>query len=601
MESLGIGPDSSLRVVSVPHAPEGGDHQGAAASPTTLTDDPPILQLMPELLVIVLEQLPFDTLLAARATCARLRAMALCITRAVLQRKEQLCVPLLLPFGDALLWLELEGVSPEWLPRLGCVLGVLPKLQRLFIRRVKPQGSSHLPLSLGETATLAIAGALQAGACRSLHHLNIDERLAEDKVLLIARSMHPNGGLLFGASHGYESVIDEMLRRGASSEVTIEDGANALIVACYHGGAPVTRLLAHGADVGARRHDGVSALIMASNRGHAKTVEALLDARADVNLAMRDGTTALHTATYKGHTEVVAALIRAGALVQARCHDGVAALLMAAKSGRDELVRMLLKAGADVEAALRDGGTPLLAAAYKGHDACVEALLQYGASVDAARADGLTPLCQASKAGHVRCVELLLEGGANVEAAGAVYGTTSLLMASKGGHAEIVEMLLRFGADTEVAGRAYGTTSLVAAAQHGHALVVSLLLRYGADPRKTLIDGSTALTKAREAGHQEVVDLLMEALGEANWYHEELPEEHPQLDELGEPLTSHADDGDRDGATAPPADAGGADGADGTSGADDTGEQTPRQSATSAVTRMLSPGAIGSLTPARGH
>ena len=32
--------------------------------------------------------------------------------------------------------------------------------------------------------------------------------------MLIARAMNPNGGLLFGASHGHEAVIDEMLRRG---------------------------------------------------------------------------------------------------------------------------------------------------------------------------------------------------------------------------------------------------------------------------------------------------------------------------------------------------------------------------------------------------
>ena len=514
--SLSIRSDAhGARIVSLPTSPLLNDAAGGILPEIDLSadaDDHSLLALPAELIVVVLEQLPFDVLLAARATCTRLRAMALYVTRAVLQRKEQLSLPLLQPFGKSLLWLELEGAAADWLPRLCCCLGVLPRLTRLFIRRAK--STNHLTHSLAETATLAIAGALQAGACRQLHHLNIDERLPEDKVGQIARAMHPNGGLLFGASHGYESVIDEMLRKGASSEVALEDGANALIVASYHGGAPVKRLLDHGANVCARRHDGVSALIMAANRGHTTTVEELLEARADVNMAMRDGTTALHTATYKGHTSVVAALIAAGAMVQARCHDGVAALLMAAKSGRDELVRMLLAAKAEVDAALRDGGTPLLAAAYKGHDSCVEALITHKANVDASRADGLTPLCQASKAGHVRCVELLLQAKANVEAAGAVYGTTSLLMASKGGHATIVNMLLDYGADTEVAGRAYGTTSLVAAGQHGNSEVVALLLRGKADPFKKLLDGSTALKKAEEAGHKEVCALLRQAMGQ---------------------------------------------------------------------------------------
>ena len=296
-----------------------------------------LLQLPAELIAVVYEHLCFDDVLAARGTCARAYEIGRGVSRIVLHRKEQLCVPLLQPLGNCLICLELEGVVADWLPRLGCCLALLPRLTRLFIRRAKPIAAPSVSLA---EASAALAGALQAGACRLLHHLNIDERLPEDRVMAVARAMQPEGGLLFGASHGYEAVIAEMLRRGASPEASLEDGASALIVACYHGGAPVLRLLTHGALVSARRLDGVSALIMASNRGHTLTVEALLEATADVNVAMKDGTTALHTATYKGHSSVVAALIAAGACVQARCHDGVAALLMAAKSGRDELVRV---------------------------------------------------------------------------------------------------------------------------------------------------------------------------------------------------------------------------------------------------------------------
>ena len=118
-----------------------------------------ILQLPFDLIIRILEVLNFDALLAARSTCTDLRNMSLSVSKAVLQRKEQLCVPLLLPFGGSITWLELEGVSSDWLPRLGCVLGILPRLQWLFIRRLKsaPQSLAH---SLADTATLAIAGAL---------------------------------------------------------------------------------------------------------------------------------------------------------------------------------------------------------------------------------------------------------------------------------------------------------------------------------------------------------------------------------------------------------------------------------------------------------
>ncbi len=515
-----------------------------------------LLALPPELLVVVLEQLCFNELVQARSTCSTLRTLSLSVTRILIERYEQLWVPLLRPYGDSVVCLEVEGVNSEWLVRLGAVLGVLPKLQRLFVRRAK--ASVELPPAvLSDASILGVAGALQAGACPALHHFNIDERLPDAKVALIARAMRPDGGLLFAASHGYEAVVEEMLQRGASPEAELEDGATALLVAAYHPGhAIVHKLLSYNADVNPRRHDGVTPLIMASNRGHLRTVQTLLDVRAKVDLCMRDGTTALHTATYKGHTHVVEALLSARADVLARCFDGVSPLLMAAKQGRDDLVHTLLEARAEVDSPLKDGGTALLAASYKGHDNVVGALLSYRATVDACRADGLTPLCQASKAGHTRCVELLLQGGANVEAAGAVYGTTSLLMASKGGHAQIVAMLLRcaaprlaasprlaarlpapacqelrpptpppppplplpfppgrYNADTEVAGRAYGTTSLVAASQHGHVHVVQHLLAGGADPHKALNDGSTALDKAREHGMDEVVQVLRQAMG----------------------------------------------------------------------------------------
>lgn len=462
-----------------------------------------LLLLPHDILVIILEQLPFDAVLTSRAACVRLQDSVACITRAVVHREEQLYVPLLQLLGNSLLCLELEGVSPDWLPRLGCCMGVLPRLQRLFIRR-----AGQLPREqIANATTVAVSGALQAGACRGLHHLNIDERFPEENVMRISCALQPDAGLLFAASHGYETVLSEMLRRGASPEATLEDGASPLLVACYHGGKPVTKLLEMGANVRALRRDGVSALIMASNRGHVKTVEELVRANADVNHTMPDGTSALHTATYKSHQNVVTVLLGAHANVTARCHDGVTPLLMAAKSGKDEIVGMLLHARAGVDATLRDGGTPLLAAAYKGHPRCIEQLIAAGASVNACRPDGLTPLCQASKAGHARCVELLLEARADVEAAGAVYGTTSLLMASKGGHKHIVELLLRYGADTEVAGRAYGTTSLVAAATHGHVDVVRLLLDGRADPHKQLNTGKTALDTALESREQRDRDL----------------------------------------------------------------------------------------------
>ena len=84
-----------------------------------------LLQLPAELIAVVYEHLCFDDVLAARGTCARAYEIGRGVSRIVLHRKEQLCVPLLQPLGNCLICLELEGVVADWLPRLGCCLALL--------------------------------------------------------------------------------------------------------------------------------------------------------------------------------------------------------------------------------------------------------------------------------------------------------------------------------------------------------------------------------------------------------------------------------------------------------------------------------------------
>ena len=72
-------------------------------------------------------------------------------------------------------------------------------------------------------------------------------------------------------------------------------------------------LLLLSANVEARDPKGSTALIIASVRGHAQTVEALLEHGADTGAADKDGLTALHWATAMGHEGVVRVLVQAGA------------------------------------------------------------------------------------------------------------------------------------------------------------------------------------------------------------------------------------------------------------------------------------------------
>ena len=76
----------------------------------------------------------------------------------------------------------------------------------------------------------------------------------------------------------------------------------------------VAALISHGADVNARQEAGWTPLMVASGRGHAKVVEALLDAGADKELKATSGyykgNTALGIARRENKGDVVAVLER---------------------------------------------------------------------------------------------------------------------------------------------------------------------------------------------------------------------------------------------------------------------------------------------------
>jgi ankyrin repeat protein len=76
----------------------------------------------------------------------------------------------------------------------------------------------------------------------------------------------------------------------------------------------VAALISHGADVNARKGDGETPLMWASRWGHAKVVEALLDAGADKELKVTGGSwkgkTALDLAREENKGDVVAVLER---------------------------------------------------------------------------------------------------------------------------------------------------------------------------------------------------------------------------------------------------------------------------------------------------
>ena len=147
--------------------------------------------------------------------------------------------------------------------------------------------------------------------------------------------------------------------------------------------AAVKTLIAQGADVNAPQGDGMTALHWAALNGNLTIVNALLAAHARVESVTRLGNyTPIHLASSRGHADAVGALLNAGGSATAVTSTGVQPIHLAAQAGNPDALKALLDHGADVNA--RDathGRTPLVFAVSENRLDAMKLLIAKGANV----------------------------------------------------------------------------------------------------------------------------------------------------------------------------------------------------------------------------
>jgi ankyrin repeat protein len=220
----------------------------------------------------------------------------------------------------------------------------------------------------------------------------------------------------------------------------------------------VHRLIAGGADVGARAGDGTTPLMAAADIGHAPIVRLLLAAGARADDTDGDGASALLRAARNGHRCVFEILephthhgrhraatraIDAAAPRPARADPRARKLVATAAEGRIDDLRRLIAAGVDLQATGREKVPAIYAAAEAGRVEAVEALLAAGADPDSLSSQR-TPLWIAADRGHLDVVRLLLDAGASRDAADR-RGEWPLFRAVAGGHRAVARALLEAG------------------------------------------------------------------------------------------------------------------------------------------------------------
>ncbi|KAK2766857.1 hypothetical protein FQN54_006171 [Arachnomyces sp. PD_36] len=132
----------------------------------------------------------------------------------------------------------------------------------------------------------------------------------------------------------------------------------------------------------ANQADWISMLHIASVRGHAHMVSALLEHPISIDERDSSGRTPLHLATANGHPEVVSLLLSRGADINLEDTLGRTALHWTALQKHSELLRILIQRGADVNIIDHNGWSALHVCVERGWEEGFRVLIGRGADLN---------------------------------------------------------------------------------------------------------------------------------------------------------------------------------------------------------------------------
>jgi ankyrin repeat protein len=207
----------------------------------------------------------------------------------------------------------------------------------------------------------------------------------------------------------------------------------------------VTSALTQVAPTAAERAD-YSGLFSAAARGDAMAIARLVAQGADVGA--RDGyrRTPLHVAAYASQPSAMRALVAAGADPNALEQDRYDIVTIAAVANDLPTLKLALELGASPRnVTSRYDGTALIAAAHLGHVEIVRELIRAGAPLDHINNLGWTALIESIVLGdggprHTATLAALVDAGANVNLPDR-SGATPLQLARGRGYREMVALL----------------------------------------------------------------------------------------------------------------------------------------------------------------
>ncbi|MEI6519773.1 MAG: ankyrin repeat domain-containing protein [bacterium] len=259
--------------------------------------------------------------------------------------------------------------------------------------------------------------------------------------------------LHFAAKYGNDTVVDELIKKGAGIGITDNNGDTPLHLAAT---APVVNLLIKaGAATDIMNKSKLIPVVTATDHGYTEAAMAMMT-KANVKAANENGITLLHNFAGRGKVDAMKKLIELGADVNAVTNTVKQTPLHMATS--KEAAELLLNNGAKIDTADLDGITPLMRALQNNNDALVEYLLQQKASVAVKTIDGDTPLHMARS---IKAVNLILGADKQLLNAENKSGETPLFSAITDENKDAALALIAAGADVN---KICGKTPIIDAA-----------------------------------------------------------------------------------------------------------------------------------------
>ena len=319
--------------------------------------------------------------------------------------------------------------------------------------------------------------------------------------------------LFLAASSGAYDVVKALLSYMPDLELTLADGASALIGGIRAGNAEVVRLLLEaGANINRQSERKQFPLQFAVDRNMIDVLRVLMEYSPKLDLVDDDGDTALHCINSDTSIKIVKILVNAGINVNYRNRNRDTPICKAVWSNIPEtLLYLAKKAKLDIVGGIRGG--PLHIACYRTDLRLVKILVEAGADVNLSDPVAGTPLqiaCRSLESSEEKqntvIFYLINESKVNIDIVGGLHGC-AINAACGRSSSEVVRTMLEKGTSIDVKDEMGRMAVHFAAARSMENF--QAILGSGADVEVADKMGRTALHWASVSGMVHVVNCIV--------------------------------------------------------------------------------------------